>query len=322
MAKMAHGFRAVEAVRDLLAARSEQLAGIALVNLACFCWATNIVLGRSLRFEVGPLTLAALRSVVASALFAALLQREAPEERRLGSDWPLLLAMGIAGVALFAPLQYLGLRYTTAANAALLQALAPLITGLLAGLLIGESMSRYQVIGALVGLLGVLVLISGGSLTFWRTMDSSIGDLIILVAITLWALYTVVGRRVTTKRPVLSATGLSTFLGVPFLLVAMIWEWQTTSMQITPGLVLAILYVGISPTVIGFLSWNGGVRRLGPSGAMVFYNTLPLYAALLAYLLLGEEIGLAHLAGGALVIGAGVWAARAQSKAAQRASTG
>jgi drug/metabolite transporter (DMT)-like permease len=322
MAKMARGLEAVVTVRDLFATRSEQLAGIALVNLACFCWATNIVLGRSLRFEVGPLTLAALRFAVGSALFAALLRREAPEERRLGSDWPLLLAMGIAGVALFAPLQYLGLRYTTAANAALLQALAPLITGLLAGLLIGESMSRYQVIGALVGLLGVLVLISGGSPTFWRTMESSVGDLIILVAVTLWALYTVVGRRVTAKRPVLPATGLSTFFGVPFLLVAMIWEWQTMSMQITPGLVLAILYVGISPTVIGFLSWNGGVRRLGPSGAMVFYNTLPLYASLLAYLFLGEEIGLAHLAGGALVIGGGVWAARAQSKAAQKASPG
>jgi len=320
MANRARELKAIGAARELFTARSGQLAGIALVNLACFCWATNIVLGRSLRFDVGPLTLAALRFVVGSALLTALLQREAPEQRRLGSDWPLLLLMGIAGVALFAPLQYLGLRYTTAANAALLQALAPLITGLLGGLLIRETMSRYQVIGALVGLLGVLVLISGGSLTFWRTMDSSIGDLIILVAVTLWALYTVISRRVTTQRPVLSATGLSTLLGVPFLLLAMIWEWQTRPLHLTPGLVLAILYVGISPTVIGFLSWNGGVRRLGPSGAMVFYNTLPLYGALLAFLFLGEEIGWAHLAGGALVIGGGIWAARAQSRAARAQS--
>jgi drug/metabolite transporter (DMT)-like permease len=292
------------------------------VNLACFCWATNIVLGRALRFEIGPLTLAALRFVVGSALFAALLQREAPEERRLGSDWLLLLAMGIAGVALFAPLQYLGLRYTTAANAALLQALAPLITGLLAALLIKERMSRYQILAALVGLLGVLVLISGGSLAFWRTMESGIGDLIILVAVTLWALYTVISRLVTARRTVLSATGLSTFFGVPFLLVAMVWELQTTAMQMTPGLALAILYVGISPTVIGFLSWNGGVRRLGPSGAMVFYNTLPLYGAMLAYLFLGEEIGWAHLAGGALIVVAGIWAALAQSRAGRKAGTG
>ncbi len=315
MAKLDRGLEAVVAARDLFTSRSKQLAGIGLVNVACFCWATNIVLGRSLRTEIGPLTLAALRFVVGSALFAALLQREVPEQRRLGSDWPLLLAMGIAGVVLFAPLLYLGLRYTTAANAALLQALAPLITGLLAALLINESMSRNQVIGALVGLLGVLVLISGGSLTFWQRMQSTIGDLIILVAVILWALYTVISRRVTTRRRVLPATSWSTFLGVPFLLLAMIWEWHTIPMKLTPGLVLAILYIGISPTVIGFLSWNGGVRRLGPSEAMVFYNTLPLYGALLAYLFLGEEIGLAHLAGGALIIGGGIWAARAKVQA-------
>jgi drug/metabolite transporter (DMT)-like permease len=102
----------------------------------------------------------------------------------------------------------------------------------------------------------------------------------------------------------------------------MTWELQTRSTQITPRLALAVLYVGISPTVIGFLSWNGGVRRLGPGGAMVFYNTLPLYGALLAYLFLGEEIGWVHVAGGALIIVAGIWAARAQSRAARKGSTG
>ena len=71
--------------------------------------------------------------------------------------------------------------------------------------------------------------------------------------------------------------------------------------------------VNISPTVIGFLSWNAGVRRLGSSGAMVFYNTLPLYGALLGYLFLGESIGPAHLLGGALIIGGGLWAARGRS---------
>ena len=118
--------------------RSYQVVGIALVNLATFTWASNIVLGRWLRTEIGPFTLAAGRFIVASAVFAALLQRETPEARRPGSDRWLLLAMAVAGVALFAPLQYLGLRFTAALDATLIQALAPLITGLLAGLLIAE----------------------------------------------------------------------------------------------------------------------------------------------------------------------------------------
>jgi drug/metabolite transporter (DMT)-like permease len=58
--------------------------------------------------------------------------------------------------------------------------------------------------------------------------------------------------------------------------------------------------------VIGFLSWNAGVRRLGASGAMVFYNSLPFYGALLGFFFLGESIGLAHFAGGALIVAGGL----------------
>ena len=86
-----------------------QLGGIALVNLATLTWATNMVLGRSLRDEVGPLTLAAARFLIASALFAVFLQQRPPVERQLGGDRRPLLAMACS-VVLFAPMLYLGLR--------------------------------------------------------------------------------------------------------------------------------------------------------------------------------------------------------------------
>lgn len=291
-------------------ARSAHMIGVALVNLATLTWATNMVLGRWLRDDIGPLTLAASRFAIASALYAALLQRRPPEERRLGSDRWLLLAMGIIGVALFAPTLYLGLHFTTAVNATLINGLGPLITGLLAALLIREPMSRRQVGGAIVALFGVLVLISGGSLAFWRGMQTNVGDLIMVGAVTLWGLYSVLSRRAMYHRSALSTTAFSAFLGLPLLLLAAVWEIQTFPVNASPQLILAVLYIAIAPTVVGFLSWNEGVRRLGPSGAMVFYNTLPLYGALLGILFLGESIGPANLIGGALIIGGGLWAAR------------
>ena len=83
-------------------------------------------------------------------------------------------------------------------------------------------------------------------------------------------------------------------------------------MALTGTLALAILYIGLVPTVVGFFSWNAGVRRLGASGAMVFYNTLAFYGAFLGSLFLGEAIGLPHLVGGALIVAGGLWAARSQ----------
>jgi len=292
---------------------SERIVGIGLVNLATLTWATNMALGRWLRDDIGPLTLAAARFLIASLVFAALLRRRPLEERRPGRDRWLLLGMALSGVVVFAPTLYLGLRFTTAVNATLVNGMGPLITGLLAAVLVREPMSARQLTGAIVGLAGVIVLISGGSLAFWQAVRGNVGDLIVLGAVTLWGLYSVLGRQVMRHRSALSATALSDFLGLPVLLLAAAWEVQTFAVSVRPQVVLAVLYIGIAPTVVGFLSWNAGVRRLGSSGAMVFYNTLPLYGALLGYLFLGESVGPAHLVGGALIIGGGLWAARGRS---------
>jgi drug/metabolite transporter (DMT)-like permease len=108
----------------------------------------------------------------------------------------------------------------------------------------------------------------------------------------------------------LSATAFSALLGFPLLMLGALWELQTIPVQPSVKLIVALLYIGTVPTVVGFIAWNEGVRRLGPSGAMMFYSTLTVYGALLGALLLGEEIGWAHLVGGALIVGGGVWASR------------
>jgi drug/metabolite transporter (DMT)-like permease len=295
--------------------RSAQMVGIALVNLATLTWATNIMLGRWLREDIGPLTLAASRFFIASLFFAILLRRQPSEDRRLGQDRFLLLGMALAGVATFAPTLYLALRFTTAVNVTLINGFGPLITGLLAALLIHEPMSRRQAAGAIVSLAGIIILISGGSFTFWQKTNLNIGDLISIGAVTLWGLYSVLGRRVMRRRSALSASAFSAFLGLPLLVVAAAFELRHLPVDISPDgqavrLILAILYIGVAPTVVGFLAWNAGVRRLGASGAMVFYNTLPLYGALLGTLFLGESLGPAHLVGGMLIVGGGIWAAR------------
>ncbi|MBO9362468.1 MAG: DMT family transporter [Thermoflexus sp.] len=285
------------------------VAGGLLVNLATLTWATNMILGRWLRESIGPFTLSALRFALAVLCFGVLLRAQPPAERWPGRDLPLLLAMAIAGVALFAPILYGGLRETTAVNATLISGLGPLITGLMAALLIREPFSVRQRIAALLGLIGVAVVISGGSPALWRSLRGQRGDLLVLAALTLWGLYSVLGRRVMARRSALSATALSMAFALPPLIPAALIEQRFLPLRGHPEMALAVLYIGIVPTVLGFLAWNAGVRRLGPGGAMMFYNTLPLYGALLGHFLLGEPLGPTHLIGGALILGAGLWAA-------------
>ena len=289
-----------------------RVVGMALVNVATFVWATNMVLGRALREVIGPVTLSAGRFVVASLVFWVFLRHRPPEERQLGKDWKYLVGMALMGGVLFMPTLYLGVRYTTAVNATLINAMGPLLTGVWAALLIREPMTPRQVVAAIVALVGVAWLIAGGEPRFWEALQVNIGDLITLIAVAMWGIYSVFSRVVTRERSVLSATALSGFLALPWLMVGAVGETLFLPVQWRPYLIPAVVYIGLFPTVVGFLAWNEGVRRLGPSGAMVFYNMLPVYGALLGTLLLQEPFGWAHAIGGGLIIGAGVWAGLGQ----------
>lgn len=286
----------------------KRIWGVMFVNLATMAWATNAVLGRWLRDDIGPLTLTVLRFSVASAFFGILLRNRPPQERRYGKDKWWILGMGLAGVVGFSPLLYLGLRYSTAVNCSLIQGFAPLITALIAGLIIHEPVTRRQLLGAVLGLIGVAGLLSRGSLTFLLRLQFNVGDLIIVAAAVVWALYSVFGRRVMRNRSPVAATALSNFLGLPLIAAAAVYELQHISLNLRMETIAAIVHICVVPTIIGYWSWNRAVGILGAGGAMVFFNTLPLYGVILGALFLNESVGVIHLIFGGLILGGGLWA--------------
>lgn len=284
-----------------------RLLGVMLVNLATMTWAGNAVVGRWIRDDVGPLTITALRFSVATSLLMLLLRGKPVEERRLGGDRWLLMGMGLTGVLGFSPLLYQGLHYSTAVNSSLIQGFSPLITALLAGLLIREPVTRGQFGGAVLGLFGVVGLISGGSLAFLGGLDFNLGDLMFVAAAVAWAFYSVFGRRVMGHRSAISTTAMSGLISLPPLLLAAAVEWSYVPFQARPGTLAALAYICLVPTIVGYSCWNGAVQILGAGGAMVFYNTLPLYGALLGAALLHEDLGSTHLLFGGLILLGGLW---------------
>jgi drug/metabolite transporter (DMT)-like permease len=282
--------------------------GVVLVNLATAAWATNAVLGRWLRNDIGPLTLTAVRFTVATALFSLLLRGRPPEERRYGKDKGWILAMGLTGVLVFSPLLYLGLRYSTAVNSSLIQGFSPLITALIAGWIISEPVTPRQKVGAFLGLIGVAGLISGGSFSFLLQLRVNPGDLILLASAVAWSFYSVFGRRVMRNRSPVSATALSNLPALPLLVGAALFELQYIPLHLRLETAAAILHICLVPTWLGYLCWNRAVQALGAGGAMVFYNTLPLYGVIMGAALLGEPLTLAHFIFGGLIVAGGLWA--------------
>jgi drug/metabolite transporter (DMT)-like permease len=281
---------------------------VIFVNLATMCWATNAVLGRWLRDDIGPLTLTALRFTVATAFFGILLRSRPPQERQFGKDKWWILAMGLAGVVGFSPLLYLGLRYSTAVNCSLIQGFSPLITALIAGIIIQEPVTRRQLVGAVLGLIGVAGLLSRGSLTYLLGLQFNAGDLILVASAVVWAFYSVFGRRVMRNRSPVAATALSNFLSLPIIAAAAAFEFQHIPLNLRIETIAAIVHICVVPTIIGYWSWNRSVRILGAGGAMVFYNTLSLYGVILGAIFLNESVGVIHIIFGGLILGGGLWA--------------
>lgn len=288
--------------------REPKIWGVVLVNLATIAWGTNAILGRWLRADIGPLTLAALRFTVAAIFFSLLLRRLPAEERRPGKDKWWILAMALSGVVGFSPLLYFGLRHSTAVNSSLIQGFSPLFTAFIAGWIIQENVTRRQIAGAALGLIGVIGLVSGGSLSFLLNLRFNPGDLSFLAASVTWSFYSVFGRHVMRRRSPVAATALSIYMALPILLTASAFELQHIPLSLRMETMAAILHICLVPTMIGYWAWNRGVRTLGPHGAMAFYNTLPLYGAIMGVVLLGEPFGPAHFIFGGLIIGGGLWA--------------
>jgi len=272
------------------------------VNLSCLMWASNFVLGRLLRDEIGPLTLTASRFTAASLFYALVLGRFAVKEKLSLRHWALMAGMALTGVLGFPLLLYRGLQLTTATDAVLINATGPLMTAVLAAILLKDRLFPRHVLGGLISFFGVALIVSGGSLERLGDWHVNVGDLYVLLAVVLWGLYSVISRKATQSRSVFSVTVISTWMAIPLFLGAAAAGWQPASANWSWHLLLAVVYIGIFPSAAAFLSWNEGVRRVGPNRAMVFYNMLPVYGSILGVILLGESLGLQHFIGGGLIL--------------------
>lgn len=280
------------------------------INLACLIWAGNMTVGRALREHVGPGMMVTLRGVLSLALLVVLvrlLRRD--DEPPLRRDFWRLGFMAVSGVAGYQGLLYLGLRYTDAINAALMNSAGPLIAMTLAWLALGTVVRPVQWLGALLSLVGIAVILSGGRIGQLLAIELNVGDLIILGGVVMWAAYSVVGRGVMRSRSVLSVTAITSALSLLMVAPWGLWEVSTAPPQLTPAVWAGLAYMGIFVGVGALMAWNYGVKSVGPAEAMAFMNMTPLYAVLMSTLLLHEPMRDHQLAGAVLVVGGSLLAA-------------
>jgi drug/metabolite transporter (DMT)-like permease len=253
--------------------------------------------------DLGPYTLAFGRFVIAT-LVLSLAEKWRPSRVGLKA-LPLtrLSLMGLLGVTLFVSLQNLGLIHTTASSASLILSSIPAITAIICYLALGEPVSRVRTASIAVSIVGVALIILGGSESSLSLGGRVIGDLLILVCAFFWACYTVIGRDLMSRLPYLTVTWVSTAFGTLFLFPLSAYEYVTSRpMHLSPPTITALLFLGLVASALAFLLYNFAVSRVGAGEATIYVNLSPLVTVCAASLMLHESLTLLQAVGGIIVL--------------------
>jgi drug/metabolite transporter (DMT)-like permease len=266
-------------------------------------WAGNSIVGRAIHGQVPPLTLAWFRWTGALLVMLPFVWRDLianlPAVR---AAWKRILILGLLGVASFNAFLYTALEHMPATNSLLLQAAIPALVLLFDRLFFGLRATPRAILAVLVSTLGVLLVVLHGDLLALFDLRLGYGEILMLIAVTAWALYTSLLR----ERPDVSQLS---FLAVTFAIgvVAMtplaIGEALVGRHILwSPGTIAAILYVALFPSLIAYLLFNMAVATLGAARTGQASTLLPLFGALLAAGFLGEKLHGYHAAGMVLIL--------------------
>lgn len=287
-------------------AASDRLTYLKLAAVTMI-WGGTFVAGRYVADHINPLLAASLRFILASL---ALLLFMAFSRTRLACPNPRQLAqlvlLGFFGIFFYNLCFFYGLQYINASRASLIVALNPAVIGLASWLLFKEHLGRPRLIGIALCLAGAAaVIVSRNPQLLQGAANAWIGDLLILGCVAGWGVYSLFSRGLNQSLGPLQTVTWSVLLGTLMLTLTTLVTGSFT-VEALGGLhlpqLLSLLYLGVLGSALAYIGYYDGIRRIGATRSGVFIALNPLTAVICGALLLGEQLTLPMLLGGAVIL--------------------
>jgi drug/metabolite transporter (DMT)-like permease len=276
-----------------------------LLTLAALFFGGNFPAVRAAGADLPPLALSFWRWVLAAAALAPFavpgVLAAWPEIRRNAGK---LAVLGIVGIAGFTAPAYTGLADTTAINGSLINATSPIFMLVLAALGFDERIGRRQAAGLVVSLAGVVAIVSRGEPARLLALEFNRGDLWVMAAVFLWSIYMILVRRWPMALGPAVSLFVQALVALPVLLGLYLAELAGGRAMVWSAPVIGVLlYIGLGSSVFSYLFWNIGVARIGAQRASLFQYLIPVFAAVIAILLVDERLYGYHAVGAVLIVG-------------------
>ena len=266
------------------------------------CWGSLYIVSKIALETVPPVTLLALRYVVAIPALLMILLLRGSLKRMPRADVYTVLAIGVLGYFLSFCLQMLGIARLTGSIASLLGAMNPIFIPILASVFLRERLTAARLACVAVSMAGVVTIIG---------VDGAVsvsGAVLMLLSVFLWSSTSVIIRRVSGRYDPMQIAMLGMLAALPLTGAWSFAELRTAAFSLPVSSLLAVLFMGIVGTAVAHTLWNISLSLMDASFCSMFYPLQPLTAAVLGVVILGERITPSFVLG-ALIICCGIVAA-------------
>ncbi len=273
-----------------------RLLAYAMLAATALFWGGTTVAARAAAGDIPPMTLTFWRWTVALLLFIPFGLGPFWRQRAVYfRHWKTITGLSLLGITGFTLFYFAGLERTTGVNASLMHGGTPIAIVILSVLILRERVTGAEVAGIVLALTGAVVIVLKGDMGRLLELEFNIGDILILVSMMCWALYTICLKWLPEgldKRGVIFAMVV---LAVPALAPFYGWELaQGKYFVVSPGNISLILYTAVFSSVLAFLFWNHGVKVLGVKAAGFSNYLIPVFGLIGSVLILGETMAPYH----------------------------
>lgn len=220
-------------------------------------------------------------------------------------DYPLFLILGFVNIPVNQFLFLQSMEYTSAPNVSLAYSLTPAFVFIIAFFFMKERTSYKKIIGIILAIAGTIIVLAERKFDF--NSESFFGDILALMAAMSWAVYTVLGKKITMKYGAIYSTFVSMFIGfIMYLPIFALLPEKIELEKFTTVNWLQIFYLGAITSGVGYATWYWVLGKMDASKVSVFNNFQPILTALMTFLLFGDVVSMYFVVGGILVL-AGVY---------------
>lgn len=273
-----------------------------LIGFAVFTGATFNLAKYAVQY-FSPASAAAWRFGIAALVLILLLGLQKQINfKTVKSHWKMYILLGVIGIFGFNAFFFWGMQSTSPLNGALIMGTNPLVTTILAYLILKNPINKKQILGIGFALIGVTLVLTQGSLEIIQTLSISKGDLLILVGNLCWAIYGVLGKKYLNGSSSFETTTYTMIVGAICLLILTAFSSSPQPLSnVTWSAWGAIIFMAIFTSVLGYLWWNKGMAIIGATNTSLFFNLVPVVTMFLSFLT-GAVITVPQVIGTFLVI--------------------